>query len=113
MKSQHVHPADGDSLSALRAAPRLKRRATGRYELPARLSQATLTPWFDGSVKPARSGVYQREWPVSVMFAEWTGYQWMRAAYTAAAAKRQTEISFQQPDGGNGTVRWRGLAQKP
>lgn len=67
-----------------------------------------VTPWFPGSVKPARPGVYEREWPHKALYAEWTGYQWLRSTLTAKAAVRQREISAHQ-DG----IRWRGLANDP
>lgn len=52
---------------------------------------AEVTPWFNGTVKPARPGV-----------------QWLLAATSVKKAAREREASQQQ-----NTIRWRGLAQEP
>lgn len=73
------------------------------------MSHNLVTTWIPGTVRPARPGVYQREFPSCALFAEWTGHQWLVAAGTAKAAVRKREVSAQQPDDPD-CVRWRGLA---
>lgn len=65
-----------------------------------------LTPWFDGSEKPARPGVYERD--LAYGYAKWTGHQWLRTRPTVAEAEAQFEASLFQ-----GAARWRGLARPP
>lgn len=69
---------------------------------------AEVTPWFNGAIKPARPGVYEREFPSRALYAEWTGLQWLLAATSVKKAAREREASRQQ-----NTIRWRGLAQEP
>jgi len=71
-----------------------------------------LTPWFPGTVKPARPGVYQREFPTFVLFAEWTGRRWLAGRFTARCARVMCVVSNQQPSDPDCT-RWRGLAEEP
>ncbi len=69
---------------------------------------SNLTPWFRGSVKPARKGVYLRDhisWGES--FSLWDGKWWMYPGYTVAEAARQDCLSDQQ------NAPWRGLATNP
>lgn len=66
------------------------------------------TRWFPGNIKPARPGVYEREWPTFVLFAEWTGYQWLIGHRTVRGATTRRLVSNQQD-----TIRWRGLAHPP
>lgn len=75
-------------------------------ELPGRREPLDRTPWFPATVKPAHAGVYEREFPHRVLYAEWTGHQWLIAASTPSKAVRQREVSQQQAD--EGGVRWRG-----
>lgn len=70
-----------------------------------------LTPWFKGSVKPVRPGVYQRMFPTGVLHATWTGHQWLRARRTAFLARHTKDVSLQQV--GLDCVSWRGLAYDP
>lgn len=68
-----------------------------------------LTPWFPGQVKPARPGVYEREYagpPGGPWFSEWTGAQWLSPARTPLVASKQVTRSFTQD-----SVRWRGLTE--
>lgn len=70
--------------------------------------QPALTPWYRGSIKPTRPGVYQREFPHCALYAEWTGYQWLIAARSPRTATKERLVSMQQD-----SIRWRGLAEKP
>lgn len=66
-----------------------------------------LTRWFGGKHKPGRPGVYQRKMMmVDWLYAEWTGYQWLRAAGTIDGATRMREVSNIQ------FLPWRGLKSK-
>lgn len=65
------------------------------------------TPWFSGDVKPARPGVYEREYLFAgVKFCLWSGREWKRPAETAAVAGTNRRRSFQQE------LYWRGLTKK-
>ena len=71
-----------------------------------------LTPWFDGSTKPARKGVYQR-CPFKTnayWYSYFDGRFWHVGASCPIAAyafyrKRDVSLTQHPP--------WRGLAQKP
>ena len=71
-----------------------------------------LTEWFDGSVKPARPGVYQKD-IAGVAYAYWNGNFWgmftgSSSFYTPRdALKGANSRSIDQ------TARWRGLAEDP
>ena len=66
------------------------------------------TPWFPGSVKPVRNGVYERDYPNSgVVFCRFYKGAWQYAHKDHYIASRQTEESFTQD------FPWRGLAQDP
>ncbi|MEO8080673.1 MAG: hypothetical protein ABI641_09095 [Caldimonas sp.] len=62
---------------------------------------ALLTPWLDGSLRPARQGVYGRD---DDGYSCWDGRLWRAAAVTPAEASRQT-VAGPRPR------RWRGLAR--
>lgn len=67
-----------------------------------------LTPWFPGSVKPERPGVYQRRTLFGELrFARWDGHQWLAYRGTPEAAALGT-IPSAYPD-----LPWRGLAHDP
>lgn len=62
-----------------------------------------LTPWFDGDVKPARVGRYERDYYPNEdvdPFDWWAGSEWRYSSPTGATAYDQVR-------------RWRGLASNP
>lgn len=67
------------------------------------------TEWFDGSIKPRRSGVYQTIAApgLPVAFQRWNGDKWFYRSGDAELAQSVKIVSFfQEPQ-------WRGLANKP
>lgn len=68
-----------------------------------------LTPWFDGKVKPARPGMYQRQWlRGELRWSMWTGKHWGPTCTSKCmAAHFSTGQSALQE------APWRGLAKKP
>lgn len=72
-----------------------------------RIDQLPRTKWFSGHVKPVRPGVYEREFPAFVLFAEWTGHEWLCGSFMIARARRIRVVSSLQP--GRDCVRWRGI----
>ena len=73
---------------------------------------AKKTPWFDGSVKPVRVGVYQRRYSNGlILYSLWDGARWMLNAETANEAAgtgaRWKDASPHQ------FIPWRGLASDP
>ena len=66
-----------------------------------------LTPWFPGSRKPAREGVYIRDMPGGALYAMWDGAYWLAASTTLAVAAQSRLMSINQ------RRRWRGLADQP
>jgi hypothetical protein len=69
-----------------------------------------LTPWFDGDVKPARVGVYERRYPNPNpnRYSYWNGLWWMFSGATieGAASVERTVSTCQD-------AAWRGLAEDP
>ena len=35
-----------------------------------------MTPWFSGDVKPARDGVYQRQYDGQIIYSKYVGGEW-------------------------------------
>lgn len=69
---------------------------------------AEKTPWFDGSVKPCRVGVYERYHPTwGTSFSAWRGAHWSYPDYTEISAENDHRVSEVQD------CPWRGLAQDP
>ena len=68
----------------------------------------TLTPWFPGDVKPARPGVYQRDFGRERKYAYWTGSAWKLGSATPEGAEACNDYSPVQL---NTTVCWRGLTE--
>lgn len=64
-----------------------------------------LTPWFPPSVKPARKGVYERDWAFA--FSYWNGMRWCVGCTTPDVAAGERERSLYQD------IQWRGLAKEP
>jgi hypothetical protein len=78
-------------------------------------TEQQLTPWFDGSVKPVRKGVYERfgeGWGLSD-FALWDGRRWMCGHETPEGADSLVmwESMF-QPHHGDTDFQWRGLTKE-
>lgn len=67
-----------------------------------------LTPWFDGSVLPARRGPYLRQYDSGrEYYCKWDGEDWLFPAETPKLAKSEDIKSCAQ------NLPWRGLAVKP
>jgi hypothetical protein len=61
-----------------------------------------LTPWFGEADRPARTGVYQRNFPAGP-YSRWDGQQWLQDRANVATAAVQTKPSRYQE------APWRGL----
>lgn len=74
-----------------------------------------VTPWFSGTVKPARPGVYQRTDHDQMRdFACWDGRRWMCGQRTPEKAGTLVMMeSLFQPHHGDYRFSWRGLAKDP
>lgn len=66
-----------------------------------------LTPWFPGDVKPARKGVYERDFPNGSLYSRWNGRHWIFGYYAVEHAATRVGKSLYQ------TKRWRGLSSNP
>jgi len=68
------------------------------------------TPWFAGTVKPARPGVYERRFGFgeAIRYATWTGSQWCLSAGSILRARERVGVSGLQD-----APEWRGLAERP
>lgn len=71
-----------------------------------------LTPWFPGSVKPVREGVYQQMdgWGSLLGYQYWDGsywHLWGPSIDSAVLMYRNAHPSVCQDD------KWRGLSEKP
>lgn len=66
-----------------------------------------LTPWFPGCIKPARVGVYERDYGGETVFSRWDGRFWHYGHFRAetAMAERRRSRSPELP--------WRGLPADP
>jgi hypothetical protein len=70
-----------------------------------------LTPWFDGSVRPARRGVYEIKYQMGMTFighSRWDGRQW---CYRTVEGVEQAALQHKKALGP--ILKWRGLAAKP
>ena len=66
------------------------------------------TPWFPGTVKPVRRGVYEVKLPPGPWFRYWDGIRWCLGGHTPQQAMKMRDRSEPwKPDP------WRGLAEKP
>lgn len=62
------------------------------------------TGWYSGDQKPARPGVYQREFPTGcILFCRFDGQQWFRGFLFRGYAEKTKVISEKQ------SQPWRGL----
>ena len=79
------------------------------------MSEKQLTPWFPGTTKPSRVGVYERDFFDGCAFAYslWDGHRWLTGMTSLSAASRAKEESAYQPHNGYPDFLWRGLANKP
>jgi hypothetical protein len=67
-----------------------------------------LTPWIDGSIKPARAGVYRRDYQCETpCYCRFDGQVWYCGCYIIEAASEVLSISAYQ------NLPWRGLAEQP
>lgn len=66
------------------------------------------TPWFDGGIRPARMGVYERKHGDGVMYSYWDGGRWCYSMYTAAGTLQYRHLMSKQQE-----LPWRGLAKEP
>lgn len=63
------------------------------------------TTWLEGDTRPARSGVYQRQYPAGP-YSFWDGQTWHADAASPEEAATLAEPSMRQ------SCLWRGLVQK-
>ena len=65
-----------------------------------------LTPWFDGTIKPERAGVYERNYGVDegLFYCYWNGTWWSHAAMTPHHAVESLHCNSL-----NQRLPWRGL----
>ncbi len=75
------------------------------------MNEKELTPWFDGTIKPVRKGVYMLMSGASVGYQKWDGIAWSWWCLTADQAARckkgdYASYSYQ-------CDKWRGLCEKP
>ncbi len=70
-------------------------------------NKTAVTQWFNGQVKPAYIGIYERQYPmIGVVAGFWDGHSWTRE-YVIDNEVRPTGSSVYQ------SIPWRGLADKP
>lgn len=79
------------------------------------MSNEKLTPWFKGDVKPARKGVYQREYGAGcrtdIRFSYWDGARWRWPS--KESAETASDHWRCRPPSAIVNLRWRGLASEP
>lgn len=74
------------------------------------MKKKNLTPWFDGSVKPARVGIYQRDYYSNSSrrgwaYCRWDGYRWYSGHIDISYAFKAIYYSPHQE------LPWRGIAK--
>lgn len=76
------------------------------------MSEQRFSPWFPGTVAPARPGVYQRDYPARIfdLYCRWDGQQWFDAKLSIEAAARSSVSSAYQCSG-PAALPWRGLVK--
>ena len=62
-----------------------------------------LTPWFPGTVKPVRAGVYERQYGKETFYCLWDGEYWHTWAMTPKHAEKLHGFSAMQ------SLPWRGV----
>ena len=71
------------------------------------MTNLKLTPWFDGSIKPVRAGVYETSYGRSgYAYFDGKRWGWVNATVEQASKDQDTNGAFQRK-------RWRGLAEDP
>ncbi|GAA0809226.1 hypothetical protein [Cupriavidus gilardii] len=68
------------------------------------MNEQELTPWFPADVKPARDGVYQRDYGSVSLYCAYRRGKWRVFGYTPEAAAWEVAAS-------NIEAPWRGLAK--
>jgi hypothetical protein len=71
------------------------------------MDNVKLTPWFPGTVKPVRPGVYETAYRGIRWFRKWDGNRWYVGDETPSVAwkeKSRTAVTG---------FPWRGLAEEP
>lgn len=75
-----------------------------------------LTPWFDGTVKPARPGVYERLSEEDELhdFSRWDGRRWMCGQNSPEEADNlvMCESQYQPHHGQSTRFKWRGFTRR-
>jgi len=76
------------------------------------VSKPKLTPWFPGTVRPVRDGVYKM---FIGSFARFTGgeWRWMCKSMAEAADAIRPSLNPYPHDRTTGSYRWGGLAHPP
>lgn len=75
--------------------------------------QANLTPWFPGSVKPKRKGIYVTQYMSDAEgFSYWSGKGWASTGSTKGKAVQNARL-WPEPNHYTQSKRWRGLAEAP
>jgi hypothetical protein len=64
-----------------------------------------LTEWYKGDQKPARVGVYERDYGACFVYSRWDGNRWFVYADCIELALQQRLISDSQ------SLPWRGIAK--
>jgi hypothetical protein len=84
----------------------------GDLEIAMYISKDALTPWFDGAVKPVRTGVYQQRCGGGdeIGFQYWNGKSWGPWAETPEAAMNEGRFRLAAPS--YQFDNWRGLVAK-
>ena len=66
-----------------------------------------LTPWFPGTVKPVRVGVYERDYDTPLPhYCYWNGKWWCRLSFDPDDAMNQKGVKSVYE-----TLPWRGVAK--
>ena len=71
-------------------------------------NEMKLTPWIDGSIKPVRAGVYEREYGTEIpCYCEFDGSAWHWMHHTVEGASGALHMSPRK------NLPWRGIAEQP
>ena len=67
-----------------------------------------LTPWIDGSIKPVKAGIYERDYGYgNPYYCKFDGSFWHCSCSTIESASEVLHVSASQ------NLPWRGLAEQP